>query len=384
MSGFDENPFGEPTVDNPFADPAVQQVTKQTTNVQRGLEDYNPFADQSSQRPTAAQVRGASNPPGGYQPAIMQPTQEMPPPPYSRTAQQTQPVTQFTTAELQRKQEELERKAAELQRREEELRNAPYNVRKNNWPPLPENCCGFQPCFYQDINVEIPSEFQPVVRHLYYLWLFHACLMLVNILGAIMLLFHKTAFGTLTAAILYTIIFTPFSFLCWFRPAYKAFRSDSSFNFMVFFFFFFFQFVITTIQTLGLPGGGSCGLGEAITNLTDGSTAGIIIGFFLLLLTMGFATAAFLDILLLSKVHRIYRSTGASFAKAQQEFTSEFLRNEHVRNAAGSAVSAAVQAQFQQPQPTTRLNGYISVEPKNLSSVKIGSRNQIYFSLLNL
>lgn len=360
MSGFDENPFGEPTVDNPFADPAVQQVTKQTTNVQRGLEDYNPFADQSSQRPSPA-VRGASNPPG-YQPAIMQPTQE-PPPPYSRTAQQsqpqpqyaqTQPTTQFTTAELQRKQEELERKAAELARREEELRNAPYNVRRNNWPPLPENCCGFQPCFYQDINVEIPSEFQPVVRNLYYLWLFHACLMMVNILGGILLLFFSQDFTTFSVGILYTIIFTPFSFLCWFRPAYKAFRSDSSFNFMVFFFFFFFQFIISVLQSLGFLG--SCGLSKALDNLTSGKTGGVLIGFFLLLITIGFAAAAFMDLLLLSKIHRIYRSTGASFAKAQQEFTSEFLRNEHVRNAAGSAVSAAVQAQFQQPQqpPTTR------------------------------
>ncbi|XP_039300088.1 LOW QUALITY PROTEIN: secretory carrier-associated membrane protein 1-like [Nilaparvata lugens] len=179
MSGFDENPFGEPTLDNPFADPAIQQVTNQTTNVQRGLDEYNPFADHL-QHSVHQLWYGASNPPGygsqTQQPAIMHATQELPPP-YSRTAQQQQAAqaSQFTTAELQRelerKQEELERKAAELARREAELRNAPYNVRRNNWPPLPENCCGFQPCFYQDINVEIPTEFQTIVRHLYYLWL---------------------------------------------------------------------------------------------------------------------------------------------------------------------------------------------------------------------
>lgn len=40
--------------------------------------------------------------------------------------------------EFQRRQEELERKAQELERREEQLRNGTAGVRRNNWPPLPE------------------------------------------------------------------------------------------------------------------------------------------------------------------------------------------------------------------------------------------------------
>lgn len=38
-------------------DPAIQQVTTNTSNVQRGLEDYNPFADQGDQRPTAVRYQ---------------------------------------------------------------------------------------------------------------------------------------------------------------------------------------------------------------------------------------------------------------------------------------------------------------------------------------
>lgn len=330
MSGFDENPFGEPAIDNPFADPSVQQVTK-NTNVQMKVDDYNPFdnGQNSGFQPMNSNNSG---------PAIMQPTQE--PPAYTRSGQQSQPKPVLNTEELKRRQEELERKEQELARREEEMRQSSYNVRRNNWPPLPEQCC-FQPCFYQDIQVDIPLEFQKIVRHLYYLWIFHGIVMIFNVLGGIIL----KDFTVIGLGILFTLLFTPFSYLCWFRPAYIAFRSDSSFNFMVFFFIFFFQFVVTTIQAIGIPSSGTIGIITALN--TFGNTAGeIISGIIALLIALGFAFAAAADLFLITKIHRMYRSTGASLAKAQQEFTSEFLRNQHVRSAATNVAAAAVQSQF--------------------------------------
>ena len=117
----------------------------------------------------------------------------------------------------QRRQEELERKAQDLERREEQLRNNPAGIRRNNWPPLPEQCC-FQPCFYQDINVEIPPEFQRIVRHLYYLWGFYALTLSVNaLLGLLLLLFgsQTNALGHFTMGLVYGALFTPASFMCW-------------------------------------------------------------------------------------------------------------------------------------------------------------------------
>lgn len=111
----------------------------------------------------------------------------------------------------------MERKAQELERREEQLRNSGAGVRRNNWPPLPEQCC-FQPCFYQDINVEIQPEFQRIVRNLYYLWGFYALIMCVNAFVALLLLLfgHGThTFAHFVLALIYGALFTPASFMCW-------------------------------------------------------------------------------------------------------------------------------------------------------------------------
>lgn len=145
--------------------------------------------------------------------------------------------------------------------------------------------------------------------------------MLFNILGGIIL----KDFTIIGLGILFTLLFTPFSYLCWFRPAYIAFRSDSSFNFMVFFFIFFFQFVVTTIQAIGIPSSGTMWVfwvplcyfliiisisfclflfSGIITALhTFGNTAGeIISGIIALIIALGFAFAAAADLFLITKV----------------------------------------------------------------------------------
>ncbi|OXA62943.1 Secretory carrier-associated membrane protein 1 [Folsomia candida] len=388
MSGFDDNPFD----DNPFKDPAIQQVTRNSANsAAKDLEDYNPFDSNATNQQQVPTVGRASNNSVAFgdssrSPAVMSPVQETTPVPFGKLDNRSQqPQGQgaqgipISTEELQRRQEELERKARELERREEELRNNPYNamnnssstdnksseidielrenetiedvastepVRRNNWPPLPESF-PVQPCFYQDINVDIPVEFQRIVRHLYYLWILHTLVLIANSLVLLLLIFviHDTdTFMKFCLSLFYIVVFTPMSFICWFRPAYKAFRSDSSFNFMVFFFVFFFQFIIAIMLAIFLTG--SCGIMEGVTVVQKGGGWNIFAGVFVILIGLCFLVCALLDLFLLMRVHKIYRSTGASFAKAQQEFASGVIRNEHVQGAAAGIASEAIRQQF--------------------------------------
>ena len=85
----------------------------------------------------------------------------------------------------------------------------------------------------------------------------HALLMVLNLLGGVCFLFSGQDKGSMFGlGLVYAFFFIPLSFLCWFRPAYKAFRNDSSFNFMLFFFIFFCQFLFSCIMALGIPGSG--------------------------------------------------------------------------------------------------------------------------------
>ncbi|CAG07817.1 unnamed protein product [Tetraodon nigroviridis] len=162
MSDFDSNPFADPDFSNPFQDPSVTQVTRSAPP--GGLEEYNPFTDAR----TAAHGNAPKSTPvpsQNTQPAIMKPTEE--PPAYSQQQTQDQARAQ---AELLKRQEELEKKAAELDRRERELQSHGAAGRKNNWPPLPEKF-PVGPCFYHDISVDIPVEFQKTVKIMYNLWI---------------------------------------------------------------------------------------------------------------------------------------------------------------------------------------------------------------------
>lgn len=258
--------------------------------------------------------------------------------------------TKQMQSELERRQQELEIKAAELAAREEALRQGGEFRRQHNWPPLP-SFCPLKPCFFQDINVDIRPEFQRVVQLGYHLWIGFVFTQLLNIFAAILLLSYgvENATNNLGFSITTTIFLVPLTYMSWFRPLYKAFKNDSSFNFMVFFFVFFMQTMIVGLWSLGLPTGGPCGLYVALKNLGVSVLLAIVL-FFVTACWVAYTTASTLFIL---RVHSIYRSSGASIAKAKNEFTQGIISNQYVQQTVAQAARTTASQAFGGPSTSS-------------------------------
>lgn len=247
--------------------------------------------------------------------------------------------TRQMQSELERRQQELEIKAAELAAREEALRQGGEFRRQHNWPPLP-SFCPFTPCFFQDINVDIRPEFQRTVQLGYHLWIAFVFAELLNLLAALVIL--PTTGKQLPFAILTLVFCVPLSYMAWFRPLYKAFKNDSSFNFMVFFFVFFIQILVVGLWAIGPSDGSATGLGTAISHKEIGIFTAAIL--FLTALTWVIYTGA--CVLYLLRVHTIYRSSGASLAKARNEFTQGVISNRYVQQTVANAARSTVNQTF--------------------------------------
>ncbi|KAI4556344.1 hypothetical protein MJT46_014967 [Ovis ammon polii x Ovis aries] len=225
-------------------------------------------------------------------------------------------LLQLAQASLLRQQEELDRKAAELERKERELQNtvAKLHARENNRPPLPVPC-PVKPCFYQDFSTEIPADYHRICRMLSYLWMLHSVTLFLNLLACLTWFLVNTSRGVdFGLSILWFVIFTRCAFLCWYRPTYKAFRSDNSFSFFVFFFVFFCQIYI--IQWIGIPSFGDSGWIAALSTMKQNLAVSVI-----MMVVGGFFTlCAVLSLFLLKRVHSLYRRTGAASSRPRRSF----------------------------------------------------------------
>ncbi|CAF3587622.1 unnamed protein product [Rotaria socialis] len=351
---------------NPFADSSIRQATAAAFPNQQAHNDYNPFSNTTTavQREIPPQYPYvAAAPPQHPNIAAVLP----PPPQYQAPTTAPTPPQQPTSTRIDLSQ--LERQQAELAEREKRITERertstdPTKIlkREKNFPPLPKICpCG--PCFYQDISIEIPSQFQIWVRYLYYLWLAYAVTLFLNMIAALSYFsVDKEGATTFGLSLVYLVLFVPASYVCWFRPIYRAF---SGFTLMIKLFTsggskivvgLIVMIVTACFAMLALADGllmikklclfrtvlniffecsGFARIGVMSTNK--------VVGIMMIILGVLWSLITLVTVLLTIRVHRLYRLSGASLEQAQQEFQSAFVNNETVRGAAREVATAGI------------------------------------------
>ncbi|XP_027339594.1 secretory carrier-associated membrane protein isoform X4 [Abrus precatorius] len=194
-------------------------------------------------------------------------------------------IINLAEVDLKKKEKELQAKEAELRRREQEVRRkeeaaarAGIVLEEKNWPP-------FFPIIHHDIANEIPIHLQRLQYVAF-----------TSLLGLVLCLTWNTV--SVTAAwikgegvkiwflsIIYFIAGVPGAYVLWYRPLYRAFRTDSAFKFGWFFLFYLLHLGFCILAAVAPPivfkGKSLTGILAAIDVVGDHAVVGIFyfIGF---------------------------------------------------------------------------------------------------------
>lgn len=309
MSDWTDNPFAAPAESEPFSDPSVTDAAAAST-----MPEYDPFsnAEQTAkpktvEKPAPVKVVSASKDIGGDEPDWAQP---------SKPAKAKPAKPAKMTKEEKRRQAEYERN--QQQAADPQAPKDP-NYRPANWPPFPSNCYfPFKPCFHHDFKGEIPEWGYGSTKALYYHWVAYFVTLCWNFIACCAGMSLDGVEGTTQAmflALAYIIVFGILAYSCWFQSLYQAMRKDSSLRFGWFFFTFSFQWLTCIFFIVGAESTGSAGLMYAIDAVQKDKIVGIVMftAVILWILMIAWATYIIRNVLL------IYRSSGQSLQKAQQE-----------------------------------------------------------------
>ncbi|KAJ9566460.1 hypothetical protein OSB04_002426 [Centaurea solstitialis] len=282
MAGrFDPNPFDEGDEVNPFADNGAGGKGAGKTNFGGG-----PFYTTSA--PSAANSRLSPLP---HEPADF----------YDRSAPVDIPLD--SAADLKKKERELQAREADLRKREDVLIfpfkfiTAGIVLEEKNWPP-------FFPIIHHDIANEIPIHLQKL---------------------------QYVAFTTYLdpkiwfLALIYFISGVPLAYVLWYRPLYRAFRSESAFKFSWFFLFYLVHIAFVIFAAVAPPvvfkGKSLAGILPAVDLVGDHALVGIFyfVGFGL------FCLESLLSIWVIQQVYMYFRGSGHA-AEMRREVARSAVR----------------------------------------------------------
>ncbi|XP_042062576.1 secretory carrier-associated membrane protein 1 isoform X2 [Salvia splendens] len=180
--------------------------------------------------------------------------------------------------ELQAREAELNKKEQELKRREDTVAQTGIVVEDINWPPI-------FPVIHHDIRNEIPVHLQKLQYVAFTTFLGIAICLLWNVVATTLAWANGEGPTIWFLAIIYFIFGVPGSYVLWYRPLYRAMRTESALKFGWFFLTYSFHIGFCAFACVAPPiifrGKSLTGILPAIDLLTWNALVGIfyLIGF---------------------------------------------------------------------------------------------------------
>ncbi|KVH95133.1 SCAMP-like protein, partial [Cynara cardunculus var. scolymus] len=133
--------------------------------------------------------------------------------------------------ELSNWEADLKRRERDIKRREEAVAGAGIPTDDRNWPP-------FFPIIHHDITNEIPVHAQKLQYLAFASWLGIVLCLTFNVVAVTVCWIKGGGVKIFFLATIYALLGIPLSYVLWYRPLYRAMRTDSAFKFGWFFMFY--------------------------------------------------------------------------------------------------------------------------------------------------
>lgn len=271
-------------------------------------ENVNPFADKAA--------KGKSSGQSNYGGGAFYTTN--PGSTFERAEQYDRDIPIDNAKDLKRKEQELKAKEAELNKREQELKRkeeaaarAGIVIEEKNWPP-------FLPIIHHDIANEIPIHSQRMQYFAFSTFLGLVLCLLWNIVAVTAAWIKGEGVKIWLLAIIYFISGVPGGYVLWYRPLYRAMRTDNAMKFSWFFLFYVLHIGFCIFAAVAPPiifkGKSLTGILPAIDVIGDNALVGIFyfIGFGL------FCLESLLSIWVIQQVYMYFRGSGKAAEMKQQ------------------------------------------------------------------
>lgn len=202
--------------------------------------------------------------------------------------------------ELASWESELKRRELEIKRREDALKNAGVTIDEKNWPP-------FFPIIHHDIAKEIPVDAQRLQYLAFASWLGIVLCLSFNVIAVTVCWIRGGGVKIFFLAVIYALMGIPLSYLLWYRPLYRAMRTDSAFKFGWFFLLYLIHIGFCIVAAIAPPivfhGKSLTGILAAIDTFSDHILVGIfyLIGFGL------FCLETLLSLWVLQRIYMYFR-----------------------------------------------------------------------------